>query len=46
MIVLSGDGLTDNCAILVYEGTAASAPTCVTWDTATTDSIGECDNMF
>jgi len=31
-----------DCSILVYEGTAASAPTCVTWDEATTDSIGAC----
>ena len=46
MIELSGDGLTDNCAVLVYEGTAATAPTCVTWDTATTDSIGECHGLY
>ena len=42
MIVLSGDGSTSDCAVLVYEGTAASAPTCVTWDEATTDTIGAC----
>jgi len=42
MIVLSGDGLTDSCAILVYEGFEADAPDCVDWDTATTDTIGTC----
>jgi len=41
-IVLSGDGSTKDCAILVYEGTATDAPACVTWDTATTDTIGTC----
>ena len=42
MIELSGDGLTSDCSILVYEGTAAAAPVCVTWDDVTTDTIGEC----
>jgi hypothetical protein len=41
-IVLSGDGSTEDCAVLVYEGTAADAPICVIWDEATTDTIGEC----
>jgi hypothetical protein len=44
MIVLSGDGLTDDCAILVYEGTAADAPECVDWPSVTTDTIGECSD--
>ena len=42
-IVLSGDGLTDDCAIVVREGWAVSAPECVEWSGATTDTIGECD---
>ena len=41
-IVLSGDGSTDDCAVLVYEGTAADAPDCVDWDTETTDTVGVC----
>ena len=44
-IVLSGDGSTENCAVLVYEGTAADAPTCVTWSQGTTDSIGACGEI-
>jgi predicted small secreted protein len=33
---------TDTCSIVVVEGTIAAAPTCVTWDTDTTDTIGTC----
>jgi len=42
MIVLSGDGSTDDCAISVYEGWAVDPPECVEWSDVTTDTIGEC----
>ena len=35
-------GAFPDCDIEITEGTAASAPTCVIWDEATTDTIGEC----
>ena len=41
-IELTGDGSTDDCAILVNEGTAAAAPLCVDWSSLTTDTIGAC----
>ena len=42
MIILSGDGATKDCDIDVYEGFGVPAPTCVTWDTYTSDTIGIC----
>ena len=43
-IDVSGDGSTEDCDIDVYEGHKAAAPTCVTWDTFTSDTIGyDCD---
>ena len=42
-ISLTGDGLTEDCAIEVYEGTwTGVAGECVEWDDVTTDTIGEC----
>ena len=43
-IVLTGDGSTENCAVLVYEGTALDpfVDPCIDWADVTTDSIGEC----
>ena len=42
MIVLSGDGSTEDCDIDVTEGWSIGPPECVEWDTVTTDTIGEC----
>jgi len=42
MIVVSGDGSTDDCAVSVYEGTYVGPDECVTFSDVTTDTIGEC----
>jgi hypothetical protein len=41
-ITLTGDGLTDDCAIVVVEGFEAAAPLCVDFSGATSDTIGQC----
>ena len=43
-IVLSGDGSTETCAVLVYEGTALDpfVDPCIDWADVTTDTIGAC----
>ena len=40
---ISGDGSTEDCAILVYEGYELTGPPCVDWDEVTSDTIGECE---
>ena len=41
--VISGDGETEDCAVLVYPGSELSKPPCVNWSDATVDTIGECE---
>ena len=42
LIELTGDGSTDDCAVLVHVGTYVGPDECVTFPEATTDTIGEC----
>ena len=46
MIVLSGDGSTEDCDIDVWAGWPAPHPECVEWNTETTDVLGECYPML
>ena len=42
-IVLSGDGSTEDCAVLIYEGTYVGPDECVIFSESTTDTIGACE---
>jgi hypothetical protein len=42
LIELTGDGSTDDCAVLIHEGTYVGPDECVIFSEATTDTIGEC----
>lgn len=45
MIVLSGDGSTEDCAIEVTEGDMLGPPGCIYWFTDTIDTIGWCGSL-
>ena len=44
-IELTGDGSTDDCAVLIHEGTYVGPDECVIFPEATTDTIGECGEI-
>ena len=46
LIELSGDGLTEDCAVSVHEGTYVGPDECVIFPEATTDTIGECGEII
>jgi hypothetical protein len=45
-IVVTGDGLTEDCDIQVTGGEPLGPPSCVYWETFTSDTIGWCAPLF